>query len=123
MENINEDYVIVENMKTLTLLCVEDNKTTQVIYNSIFEDLVKEIIFADDGADGYQKYLDNELSEKEKAFLQSHPVIRLGTDETWEPFVFKGTDGILQGVDIDFVRTINETSGSNIQLVTGRWAE
>jgi len=64
-----------------------------------------------------------ELSEKEKAFLQSHPVIRLGTDETWEPFVFKGTDGILQGVDIDFVRTINETSGSNIQLVTGRWAE
>jgi len=64
-----------------------------------------------------------ELSEKEKAFLQSHPVIRLGTDETWEPFVSKGTDGILQGVDVDFVQTINETSGSNIQLVTGQWAD
>ncbi len=64
-----------------------------------------------------------ELTEGEKAFLQSHPVIRLGTDETWEPFVSRGTDGILRGVDVDFIRYINESTGSNIQLVTGRWAD
>jgi len=45
----------------MPLLCVEDNKTTQIIYDSIFEDLVKEIIFADNGADGYQRYMDNKI--------------------------------------------------------------
>jgi len=64
-----------------------------------------------------------ELTEEEKTFLQSHPVIQLGTDETWEPFVSRGTDGILRGVDVDFIRYINESTGSNIQLVTGRWAD
>ena len=64
-----------------------------------------------------------ELTEEEKAFLESHPVIRLGTDETWEPFVSRGKDGILRGVDVDFVRYINESTGSNIQLVAGQWAD
>ena len=64
-----------------------------------------------------------ELTEGEKTFLQSHPVISFGTDETWEPFVSRGANGILRGVDIDFIRYINESTGSNIQLVTGRWAE
>ena len=64
-----------------------------------------------------------ELTEGEKAFLQSHPVIRLGTDEGWEPFLSRGTDGILRGVDVDFIRYINESTGSNIQLVTGRWKD
>ena len=50
-----------EYLSSLTLLCVEDNKTTQIIYDSIFEDLVKEIIFADDGIDGYNKYIENEI--------------------------------------------------------------
>jgi len=64
-----------------------------------------------------------QLTEEEKAFLQSHPIIRFGTDETWEPFVIKGEDGILRGVDVDFLRYINETIGTNIQLVTGRWVD
>ena len=72
---------------------------------------------------GKIKHNQIELTEGEKAFLQSHPVIRLGTDETWEPFVSRGTDGILRGVDVDFIRYINESTGSNIQLVTGRWAD
>jgi len=55
------DEEVLEYLKSLTLLCVEDNKTTQIIYDSIFEELVKEIIFADDGADGYNKYLENEI--------------------------------------------------------------
>ena len=64
-----------------------------------------------------------ELTEGENTFLRSHPVIRLGTDEGWEPFVSKGTDGILSGVDVDFIRYINESTGSNIQLVTGKWKD
>ena len=58
---LKEESSILEYLSSLTLLCVEDNKTTQIIYDSIFEDLVKEVIFADDGADGYQKYMDNKI--------------------------------------------------------------
>ncbi|MBT3255354.1 MAG: transporter substrate-binding domain-containing protein [Deltaproteobacteria bacterium] len=64
-----------------------------------------------------------ELTEGEKAFLKSHPVIRLGTDEGWEPFVSRGADGILWGVDVDFIRYINESTGSNLQLATGKWKD
>jgi len=48
-------------LKTVTLLCVEDNKTTQMIYLSILEDLVGNIIFANNGVDGYSKYIDNTI--------------------------------------------------------------
>ena len=58
---LEEENSALEYLKSLTLLCVEDNKTTQIIYDSIFEDLVKEVIFADNGEDGYQKYIDNEI--------------------------------------------------------------
>ncbi|MCD4667632.1 MAG: fused response regulator/phosphatase [Sulfurimonas sp.] len=58
MENEDQDLETLEYLKNLTLLCVEDNKTTQILYDSIFEDIVKEVIFADDGEDGYQKYLE-----------------------------------------------------------------
>ncbi len=51
----------MDSLSTLTLLCVEDNKTTQILYDSIFEDLIDTIIFAYDGEEGYQKYLDNEI--------------------------------------------------------------
>jgi len=55
------DSSVLEYLKSLTLLCVEDNKTTQLIYFSIFEDLVEKIIFADDGEDGYSKFCDEPI--------------------------------------------------------------
>jgi len=54
----NIDSSVLEYLKSVTLLCVEDNKTTQLIYASIFEDLVEKIIFAYDGEDGYNKFCD-----------------------------------------------------------------
>jgi len=58
---INIDKKTYQFMSGLTLLCVEDNKTTQILYDSIFEDLVEDIIFADDGQDGYEKFIDNDV--------------------------------------------------------------
>ena len=58
---INVDESALEYIKSSTLLCVEDNKTTQILYESIFEDLVDHIIFADNGQEGYEKYLDEEV--------------------------------------------------------------
>ena len=48
-------------MLSLTLLCVEDNKTTQVLYKSALEDKVKKLIFADDGLEGFQKFSENKI--------------------------------------------------------------
>ncbi len=56
----NRDSVL-EYVKSLTLLCVEDNATTQILYGAIFEDLVQDIIFADNGEEGYSKYLENDI--------------------------------------------------------------
>ncbi|WP_373002731.1 response regulator [Sulfurimonas sp.] len=55
------DNNILQHMKSLTLLCVEDDPTTQILYESIFENIVKKIIFAKDGEDGYEKYLANNI--------------------------------------------------------------
>lgn len=57
----NEDPSVLEYIKSLRLLCVEDNKTTQMIYESIFEDFIENIIFADNGEDGYQKFLNEKI--------------------------------------------------------------
>ena len=62
-----------------------------------------------------------ELTKEEKAFLQTHPVIRFGASATWTPYIVKGEDGTLKGFDVDILRCINEATGSNIQLVTGQW--
>ncbi|NOQ29974.1 MAG: response regulator [Helicobacteraceae bacterium] len=48
-------------LKSLTLLCVEDNKTTQLLYSSIFEDIVANLFFADDGIEGFEKFNKNEI--------------------------------------------------------------
>jgi len=54
---IEIDDNVLEHMSSLTLLCVEDDKSTQLLYEAIFEDYVKNIIYADDGEDGLEKFL------------------------------------------------------------------
>ena len=56
------DTSVLDYLKSLTLLCVEDNKTTQLIYNSIFEDLVGEIIFAYNGEEGYKNFIHRNIN-------------------------------------------------------------
>lgn len=58
----NIDSSVLDYLKSLTLLCVEDNKTTQLLYDAIFEDLVKKIIFANNGEDGYQKFYNEDIN-------------------------------------------------------------
>ena len=77
---------------------------------------------ADPHLPGSQSHQVN-LTEEEKAFLLSHPIIRLGTDETWRPYVINNLSGELEGLDIDFIRYINQTTGANIRLVTGQWSD
>ena len=52
---------LLEHIKSFTILCVDDSKDTLSIYGSIFKDIVKEIIYAKDGLEGFQKFLNNEV--------------------------------------------------------------
>ena len=54
MQDTTESLETYTYLQELTLLCVDDNKTTQLLYRSIFQDFVKEIIFAHDGHLGYE---------------------------------------------------------------------
>ena len=61
MGNIAQDEIILEHTKTLKVLCVEDEKSTQVLYKLIFKGIVKELVIADNGEDGYNKYLEGDI--------------------------------------------------------------
>jgi len=51
----------LEYLKSLKILYVEDNKTTQLLYGAIFEEIVAEIIYCDNGEEGYQIFLNKEI--------------------------------------------------------------
>ena len=63
------------------------------------------------------------LTSDEKDFIKSHPIIRIGTDDRWEPYVIKKEDNTLEGFDVELTNYINAQTGTNIQIVTGPWSE
>jgi len=58
----NIDDGVLEYLSGSTILCVEDDKPTQLIYASILEDSVNDLIFANDGQEGYEKFLQNNIN-------------------------------------------------------------
>ncbi|SDK91961.1 polar amino acid transport system substrate-binding protein [Maridesulfovibrio ferrireducens] len=64
-----------------------------------------------------------ELTKKEKAFIKAHPVITLGTEKDWEPYIVVNEDGSISGFDKGVLDKINELTGSNFQLLPGKWVE
>jgi CheY-like chemotaxis protein len=59
IENIESG--VLEHLQTLRLLCVEDDEEIRLSYKVLFEVFFKEVIFAQDGQDGYEKYLANDI--------------------------------------------------------------
>lgn len=80
VEGLEVDSPVFDYINSLTLLCVEDNKTTQLLYESILEDVVGELIFANNGEEGYEKFVSNEkidivLSDYEMPILNGLELI------------------------------------------------
>jgi polar amino acid transport system substrate-binding protein len=63
------------------------------------------------------------LTPEEQAFLQKHPVISLGTEKAWEPYVIVRSDGSIEGYDADILKRINQLTGANFQLIAGSWRD
>ncbi|MBV6645434.1 MAG: PAS domain-containing protein [Cyclobacteriaceae bacterium] len=62
-----------------------------------------------------------QLTEDERKFVEQHPVITLGADPAWEPYVIAQSDGELQGFEVEFLQRISEISGLNIQIQADTW--
>ena len=63
------------------------------------------------------------LTPEERAWLSGHPVITIGIGDSWAPFVYKKSDGSLEGFDVDFLAMINKLTGADIRLVAGMWKD
>lgn len=102
MHNSQIDASIVEYLKSLTLLCVEDSKTTQLIYRSLFEDIVKDIFFAQNGEDGYEKFsthnIDLIISDYDMPLLNGIEMIKKIREDNCEiPIILVSS---IQDVDV-----------------------
>jgi ABC-type amino acid transport substrate-binding protein/serine phosphatase RsbU (regulator of sigma subunit) len=64
------------------------------------------------------------LTHAERAWLNAHPIIRLGVDRGWAPFEFLDKDGVHQGLSAQFVERIEQILGVTLQPpVSLTWAE
>lgn len=63
------------------------------------------------------------LTEPERAFLRAHPVITLGAEATWEPYIVVAPDGSIDGYDADILALIKRATGADIRLQAGKWLE
>lgn len=61
-----------------------------------------------------------DFTPEERAWLNAHPTIRLGIDESWVPFVYP-KEGTPEGFEVDLLDRINQLTGAHIELVTGTW--
>ena len=65
-----------------------------------------------------------ELTQAERAWLKSHPVIRLGAEPVYPPFSLVQADGKFTGLAADYLTLIAERTGLNIKLQPGlSWTE
>ena len=61
------------------------------------------------------------LTQTEKEFLQQHPTIYLGADESWAPYIIKNKNGTISGYDKEILEQVNAITGANFQLKVGKW--
>jgi len=52
---VSEESVL-EYLKNLTILCIDDSQTTTMLYDIILKHIVKEVVFAVDGKHGYEVF-------------------------------------------------------------------
>lgn len=64
------------------------------------------------------------LTADEQAFINSHPVIRLGVDPKFVPFEFIDSDGQYKGIATDYLKLIEEKTGLTFEVEKGlTWPE
>ncbi len=58
-----------------------------------------------------------QLSPAETAFLNQHPLLKIGVDTDYAPYSFQAEDGRYRGVAIDYIERISQLLGVRIAIV------
>lgn len=64
-----------------------------------------------------------ELTPGEIRYIQDHPVVTLGIDESFDPFVHRNEDGSYSGIDVDITDLIFQKTGLKFRFELGLWTE
>lgn len=76
------------------------------------------------GASAQEQNLTIDLSNEERAFLKSHPVIRLSGDPDWLPLESFTASGEYQGIVPEYLKLIEKHSGLRFEIVPSKaWDE
>jgi len=63
-------------------------------------------------------------TEDELAFMEEHPLIRLGVDPEFVPYEFIDDDGEYKGIAADYLSLVSEKTGLSFEVVRGlTWSE
>ena len=65
-----------------------------------------------------------DLLPRDRAWLKEHPVIRVGIDANWAPVEFMDSDGLTQGIAIDYLRQFESMLGIRFNILADRpWSD
>ncbi|WP_321400556.1 transporter substrate-binding domain-containing protein [Maridesulfovibrio sp.] len=64
-----------------------------------------------------------ELNADEIRYIKEHPVVTLGVDESFDPFVHRNEDGSYSGIDVDITDLIFQKTGLKFKFELGKWTE
>lgn len=59
------------------------------------------------------------LTPEEKAWIQTHPVVRFGVDPEFMPFEYFDEKGNYSGIASDYIKILNRIPGLNLRIVPG----
>lgn len=59
------------------------------------------------------------LTSKEQAWIDAHPVVKIGIDPEFAPFEFFNKKGVFAGFSSDYIQLLNQRLGLNMEVVTG----
>jgi len=65
----------------------------------------------------YKKQLG--LTDKEKAWLAAHPVIKVALDPDWAPIEYQDKQGNYQGISLDYLKRVQDLLGVRIEIKKG----
>jgi signal transduction histidine kinase/DNA-binding response OmpR family regulator len=70
-----------------------------------------------------QTYSQLALTDEEKAWLTTAPVIRLGIDPHWRPIEYLDKEGALMGIASDYLKIVRHKLGLKFEISRLNWAE
>jgi ABC-type amino acid transport substrate-binding protein len=63
------------------------------------------------------------ISKSEEAWLNTHPEITVGLLKNSPPISSLNAEGVLEGVDPEIIKLLNERLSGHLKIVTGTWSE